>query len=1104
MTFEWFKDGVKIAGADVATLTIESPTVADDFSTYKVKATNSQGSVESPLANLLVSPDIDLPVLNGILAGIIDPNIISLTFSEKVTGSSAGNASNYSINNGVTVDSAELQDDGITAVLHTTGIDDSSADYTITVQAVADLAENPNTIETTTRDLILFPGGTLLPDPDGFITAQADGYSENFPAVGSDHLWELVEGDAEFPGAEGNKYMRSLPDLNSNNGDATSGLNSPRLDFQVSFSQAGTHWVWARALATGGNDDSTHVGINGVIQTVRTEGYNPRNEWVWTNASNTGANADGRSRVMIDVPSAGVHTFNIWMREDGHRLDKFVITTDENFSLEDADPGPADSPRSKAEPLPDPVIEFTQQPQNASGTAGLTVTFSASAVATTQGNVTESVLYGWALNGVDIPGSGGTSYTTPKLTAADNGNEYQIIVRIPGLRRVSDVATLQVIDDTEAPEVVDVQAGTDYTSARIVFSEKVSPESAEAIANYTMTQVADGTEIGVISASLSSDGLTVVLKTELQAPGITYYVSAANIADASPSANKLTEGGGEFTSLGTIHIVSFNWSQSDVEPSTGSGMVTATVDGVELSAPMPIPTLNQKDTTTAPIPTGLGIVGFANTVDSVQPGSLNGFHLGWSGIVTLTGSIADAADPNTSTSVAGQINDYTFDVDLSFEEGDTYAYEANVFDDPNGIDVTGGTHRFAGWVGDDTTGHRHSSPNNQAYEDGPDSHTIDAGGNLGENGVGDNVGITFALRGGSGVGPIFVSNIIFSGTLQQAVAPSQTDRIPVPYTVDPSEALNIAFVSFHAESGVPTPDAAAVGFTEAADKGYTDLLENAGHTVTRVVTSNSPDVDALNQFDLVIISRSVASSGYRNEGATAWNSVTTPMLVMGGYVLRTSRMGFTSGSSMEDTTDTISLNVSKPNHPIFRGIQRGVALGADGTMANPYAKIITFNDIVQRGVSVNNNPIAAGGQVLATVAGPGTPTGGMIIGEWQAGATMANDAADVLAGHRVVMLTGSREQTFTSQGAGIYDLIGEDGATLFLNAVGYTGGILGEAIDAPTVSISTDNGNIVLQWSGGVLQSASDVNGPYTEVAGASSPMTLTPDQARSFYQSSN
>src|SRR5689334_13193579 len=83
-----------------------------------------------------------------------------------------------------------------------------------------------------------------------------------------------------------------------------------------------------------------------------------------------------------------------------------------------------------------------------------------------------------------------------------------------------------------------------------------------------------------------------------------------------------------------------------------------------------------------------------------------------------------------------------------------------------------------------------------------------------------------------------------------------------------SRAANIGFVSFH-NTDLPNANAAGAGqgFTAAPDIGYTDLLRNAGHTVTRFLTIN--DINAsptaasiLNGFDLIIISRSVDSSHY--------------------------------------------------------------------------------------------------------------------------------------------------------------------------------------------------------------------------------------------------
>ncbi|MHC1768748.1 MAG: PEP-CTERM sorting domain-containing protein [Verrucomicrobiia bacterium] len=251
--------------------------------------------------------------------------------------------------------------------------------------------------------------------------------------------------------------------------------------------------------------------------------------------------------------------------------------------------------------------------------------------------------------------------------------------------------------------------------------------------------------------------------------------------------------------------------------------------------------------------------------------------------------------------------------------------------------------------------------------------------------------------------------------------------------ISTAQGANVYWVSFHSDDNTPSANALAAGFVQAPDAGYTQLLRNAGHNVTRVVTSGSPNTALLNAADLVIISRSVPSGDYQDDPETAaWNGITAPTMVLGGYVVRNSRLGYTTGGTIPDTTSpAITLSVTDASHPIFDGIP----VGTNGVMSTPFATSLSFDGVLQRGISVNTDPVSGNGQVLATVGNAGDPAfGGMVIGEWDAGATLAT--GDVLGGHRMVFLTGSREQTITSEGAGIFDLTA-DGSRLFLNAVNY-------------------------------------------------------------------
>ncbi|MDH7600035.1 MAG: hypothetical protein QHH07_10455, partial [Sedimentisphaerales bacterium] len=291
---------------------------------------------------------------------------------------------------------------------------------------------------------------------------------------------------------------------------------------------------------------------------------------------------------------------------------------------------------------------------------------------------------------------------------------------------------------------------------------------------------------------------------------------------------------------------------------------------------------------------------------------------------------------------------------------------------------------------------------------------------------------------------------------------------------------NIVWVSFHPADDTPSSGAAGTGFTTAVDKAYTDLLKAAGHTVTRYVQTATPDLALLNAADLVIVSRSVASASFQNDAATRWNSVTAPMMILGGYVLRQNRLGFCTGNDIPDTTGDITLTATDPTHPIFAGIPF-----KDGTMVNPYASIVRHpvTGATMRGISIVTNPPNPNGKVLATVSAAGNgPVGAMVIGEWPAGVTVTHDGGagtDVLGGRRLIFLTGARETSGVSaETAGYYDLY-PDGAKMFINAVNYMMGILpnpGRASRPVPDDGQTDvPRDLALTWAAGAYPCTHDV-----------------------------
>lgn len=136
--------------------------------------------------------------------------------------------------------------------------------------------------------------------------------------------------------------------------------NSPRLDFRVNFNKTGTHYVWVRGRAPSAGDRTLHVGLDGAAVPTADRISGLPSAYGWTNGTLDGAVAT------IDVTTPGVHTVNVWMREDGAVVDKLLLTTNPDYTP--AGPGPAESPRDTG------LLNFAT---GFAGAAGLTANGSA-------------------------------------------------------------------------------------------------------------------------------------------------------------------------------------------------------------------------------------------------------------------------------------------------------------------------------------------------------------------------------------------------------------------------------------------------------------------------------------------------------------------------------------------------------------------------------------------------------------------------------------------------------------------------------------------------------------------------------------------------------
>jgi glucose/arabinose dehydrogenase len=166
---------------------------------------------------------------------------------------------------------------------------------------------------------------------DGLVSMEAERYFAKVDQGGK--TWSVTTANAGFSGTSA---LQATPNSGVNN-DAGYTTASPRLDFRVNFVKTGTHHVWIRGIGATGSDDSIHVGLDGAAVATSDRMSTFFTTWTWSRDTMDGVSAT------INVTTAGLHTINLWMREDGFVADKIVLSTNTNFMPSGT--GPTESPR---------------------------------------------------------------------------------------------------------------------------------------------------------------------------------------------------------------------------------------------------------------------------------------------------------------------------------------------------------------------------------------------------------------------------------------------------------------------------------------------------------------------------------------------------------------------------------------------------------------------------------------------------------------------------------------------------------------------------------------------------------------------------------------
>jgi len=350
LNLQWYENGVPIPGANGLSYTTSRLTPLEDGYTYHAVVENYVNSallssVPSRMATLRVGADNAGPGLVSATRRALMLTTVTVAFDEELDALAVNAVGNYSINNGaIGVTSAVLGADGRTVVLTTSDplLDGNS--YTLTVNSITDFKGNPITANSQIGVTLL--GAWTAVGSQNMLVIEAENYDNNVPQ--GSHYWEFssapVPGQGSFSGAG---YMNALPELNASINEPAHLTDAPRLDYSVNFPVSGRYYVWLRGNDMDGN--SVHVGIDNTDSVDPNDnriGNNATTGWIvgvwrWTRDANTAGVV-----AWVDVPTPGLHTFSVWMREDRTLLDKILLTTDPGYLISPLEqPGPAEFPR---------------------------------------------------------------------------------------------------------------------------------------------------------------------------------------------------------------------------------------------------------------------------------------------------------------------------------------------------------------------------------------------------------------------------------------------------------------------------------------------------------------------------------------------------------------------------------------------------------------------------------------------------------------------------------------------------------------------------------------------------------------------------------------
>lgn len=187
-------------------------------------------------------------------------------------------------------------------------------------------------------------------ETDGLLVVEAENYAwQNRDSV---RRWYLTTNEItpdvkpdhdgnHSKNASGMAYMEVLPDTRVKQTDPLVQLVNFTEDpgrmavlyYPVWINKPGRYYVWVRTCPTGSEDNSLHVGIDGIwpVSAQRMQWISQKSQWHWDSKQRTDLVHTGvKYRIYLDIKKPGLHTIMFSMREDGFEFDKWLLSTDKD------------------------------------------------------------------------------------------------------------------------------------------------------------------------------------------------------------------------------------------------------------------------------------------------------------------------------------------------------------------------------------------------------------------------------------------------------------------------------------------------------------------------------------------------------------------------------------------------------------------------------------------------------------------------------------------------------------------------------------------------------------------------------------------------------